>query len=550
MDRNLPKRAKAPLPILLTGAFFAIILILSVYASSGISVPLVSAQPALPLPTVSNDLPSTFSGVQGNPFDPFADGLVNQYPDSQTYPLDSYKVPTSPTQTLPDELLPLEEQQLLQEKSLVDFTAPETTINSIVDGNNVQLQERVTTTSNKVVLTIQGTDDVAVIGFQCVLDNLQQDPSICGTNPVVAENLQPGAHLFQISSVDPSGNIDTTPAVFSWSVAFSDQYFGGQQASQQLQQQQQPILPLQQLPILPFQEETVLSYQTNISPYVTVAPDPSNNNATNINENQQTLQPLLSQSFQTANPILVPPQYSTSYPSQTLDAQQSQQNLHLQQQPLQQSSQNISSLQQPPIDSSLLPFLTPSFDYSQLHQHQIATANKTGNIGSGQNQNLAPLEPQTQDNQPLQLSNASINSTRIPFSNDNNRSAITTDRETNSPFPTSSKQEASLGGPSQLPENTTSTLDSLRQLELSSIPPYSTSNITTNINPELSLQSTLNETSLTMAPLVEEAGEKIPNQYIVVLKNRLTLPSEVALKLKAEAHRFSISMKEYSMDLL
>ena len=176
--------------------------------------------------------------VYRNPFlDPITGGLINQYTDSQTYPYqDSYQVPTSPTQTLPDESLPLEEQQLLQENSLVDFTAPETTISSIVDGNNVQLQEGVTTTSNKVVLTIQGTDDVAVTGFQCVLDNLQQDPSICGTNPVVAENLQPGAHLFQISSVDSSGNIDTTPAVFSWSIAFSDQYLGGQQASQQLQQ--------------------------------------------------------------------------------------------------------------------------------------------------------------------------------------------------------------------------------------------------------------------------------------------------------------------------
>jgi glyoxylase-like metal-dependent hydrolase (beta-lactamase superfamily II) len=50
------------------------------------------------------------------------------------------------------------------------------------------------------------------------------------------------AHLFQISSVDSSGNIDTTPAVFSWSIAFLDQYFGGQQASQQLQLLQQPML--------------------------------------------------------------------------------------------------------------------------------------------------------------------------------------------------------------------------------------------------------------------------------------------------------------------
>ena len=223
------------------------------------------------------------------PFDPLAGNPLTQYPDSQNYPYqDPYQIPESPVQTLPGDLFPLEEQQLLsQENSIADVSTPETTINSVFDGNNVPLQEGITTTSNKIVLTIQGTDDSAVTGYQCVLDNIQQDPSVCSTNPVVAENLPPGAHLFQISSVDTAGNVDATPAIFGWNVAISDQYLGGQQMSQDVQQLLQPIVPSQQLPMLLLQEQTVLPYQTNISPYMTVVPNLSNSNATIINENLQ-----------------------------------------------------------------------------------------------------------------------------------------------------------------------------------------------------------------------------------------------------------------------
>jgi hypothetical protein len=271
---------------LLTTTFFAIILILSVFVSSGFSVPLISAQSTLPPPTVSDSLPPTSSDVQGNPFyDPITGGLINEYPDSQTYPYqDPYQVPTSPTQTLPDELLSLEEQQLLsQENSVVDANAPETTISSVLDGNNALLQEGVTTISNKIVFTIQGIDDSAVTSFQCILDNIQQDPSICSTNPVVAENLPSGAHLFQISSVDSTGNADATPAIFSWNVVVSDQYTDSQQRLQLFQQQQ---------PLLPLQGQSVPPYQTNTSPYMAAVPNPRNDNVTDIYENQQALQPL------------------------------------------------------------------------------------------------------------------------------------------------------------------------------------------------------------------------------------------------------------------
>jgi subtilisin family serine protease len=516
--------------------FFVVLLILSIIVSLGFSAPQASAQSSLPPSIVSGGSADSQSPI----LDPFTGGLINQYPAPQTHAhQDPYQIPYSPpTQTFPAELLSTGEQQLFQENSRVDVTVPETTISSVMDGNNVPIIEGGATTSNKVVLTVQGIDDIAATSFLCFLDNLQQDPSICSINPIVAENLQPGTHLFQISSVDSAGNVDATPAIFIWNVIVSDQSMANQQMPHQLQ-------PQQQLPILPLQEQSVLPYQINISPYSTVVPNSSNSNATTTtNENQQTLQPFPSQSFQTTNPIISSPQYSTTDSGQTHGAQQSQYQQNLQPPPLQQ--------QLPPIASSLTPFLPPSLDYSQMHQQQVSTANRsgTGNGGNGQIQNpsmsaevnQAGNLTSTLDNKfanipaasnveninskkqiPLQLSNTSISSLQTPFINDNNRSTTTTYRGTNSTFLTSDNQ-ASLDSPSRLLGNITGTLDNVSQLAL---PPNSTSNNRTNVDPELLLQSSSNET---IAPLLEGMGEKIPNQYIVVLKNRLT--SEVVAEAK------------------
>ena len=136
----------------------------------------------------------------------------------------------------------------------------------------------------------------------------------------------------------------------------------------------------------------MLPYQSNISPYMIVVPNPSNNNTTSVNENQQRLHLLPSQRFQAANPILVPHQYSITEPYQSsLDGQQ--------------YYGNISSLQQLPITSSLFPFQTPSSDSSQQqHRQQILTINDTTITDeSGESQNLSLLETQTQDNQIVEI---------------------------------------------------------------------------------------------------------------------------------------------------
>ena len=110
---------------------------------------------------------------------------LNQYLDSPAYQ-DPYQIPMLPTQTLPDYSLSLEERQLLpQENGVVDVdvTAPETTINSSLDGNNVPLQRGGAATSSTVLLNILGIDDKEVIDFQCVLDNSPQQPILCKYQP-------------------------------------------------------------------------------------------------------------------------------------------------------------------------------------------------------------------------------------------------------------------------------------------------------------------------------------------------------------------------------
>jgi hypothetical protein len=100
--------------------------------------------------------------------------------------------------------------------AIKDTTPPDTTIISVVDGNNAPIQNGASTQSNKIAFIIQGRDNVAVAGFQCSLDNAQA--SVC-TSPVVLSNLQPGAHILQVRAIDKAGNPDHTPISFSWNIA-------------------------------------------------------------------------------------------------------------------------------------------------------------------------------------------------------------------------------------------------------------------------------------------------------------------------------------------
>jgi subtilisin family serine protease len=378
MNKYVRERRKTSRGMLLATASFAITLILSVFVYSDLSIPRATAQSLQPDVANSDNFVDPYGNILQQQaqatFDPTNGGLVTQYPYSQLYPYqDPYQVesvdPLSPTQTLPTEEL------LVQENSLIDVTLPETNIVSVIDGNNASLQEGGITTSGIAVLTIQGTDDIAVTGLQCSLDNVQQDPLACGINPVVVENLQPGTHLFQISSVDSAGNIDASPAVFSWNVVSGDQVLANQEDPQQFLQPQLPqqlfLQPSQSTnnpqqpsqsnlmpPIVPIQNQSLAPFQ-NQSSIITSLPNSVKPYDQQFLQKQGVQQPQLT------------PQSSILYNSNN------------------NKNNNISS-------SSPFPPPSPSFQPSQLEQQiQLASNNNTN---TSQNQSLIHLGAQ-QDNQ-------------------------------------------------------------------------------------------------------------------------------------------------------
>ena len=104
-----------------------------------------------------------------------------------------------------------------------------TTITSAVDGNGNPVQNGISTTSTSIIFKVQatpGSNPIAgfpIAGFQCSLDN---GPfSACsGTfsnnmETITFNNLAVDQqHTFKVRAVDTKGNVDPTPATFSWTV--------------------------------------------------------------------------------------------------------------------------------------------------------------------------------------------------------------------------------------------------------------------------------------------------------------------------------------------
>lgn len=103
-----------------------------------------------------------------------------------------------------------------------DVIAPDTTINSAMDGNNNPVANGGTTLSNSITLTFSGTDDVTPLGsltFECSLDGAVF--TAC-TSPKNYSGLSFGAHTFQVRAIDQANNVDPTPAVFAWTITQPD----------------------------------------------------------------------------------------------------------------------------------------------------------------------------------------------------------------------------------------------------------------------------------------------------------------------------------------
>ena len=107
--------------------------------------------------------------------------------------------------------------KLTGDLSLMEATAePHTTIDSAVDGNSIVVLDGGSTISDSMTFTFSGTDDSGVASFECDIDI--GGFSACDS-PLDLTSLSNGFHNFMVRAIDNSGNTDSTPASFSWTIS-------------------------------------------------------------------------------------------------------------------------------------------------------------------------------------------------------------------------------------------------------------------------------------------------------------------------------------------
>ena len=98
-----------------------------------------------------------------------------------------------------------------------DNTLPDTTITSVVDGDNNAISNGDSTVSTGITFTFEGTDSIATgeeLAFECSLDGGSFESC---TSPKSYTNLDDGEeHNFQVRAIDMLGNVDPIPDSFTW----------------------------------------------------------------------------------------------------------------------------------------------------------------------------------------------------------------------------------------------------------------------------------------------------------------------------------------------
>jgi hypothetical protein len=99
----------------------------------------------------------------------------------------------------------------------VNTKPPNTTINSLIDGNKNIVTNNSDSRSNIVTIVFSAMDVVTNVDhFECSIDN--SDFVTC-TSPFTFPNLlSDGPHTFKVSAVDNSGHKDPSPALYTWTV--------------------------------------------------------------------------------------------------------------------------------------------------------------------------------------------------------------------------------------------------------------------------------------------------------------------------------------------
>jgi hypothetical protein len=123
----------------------------------------------------------------------------------------------------------LSDYTLVVPPSVSDSSPPDTTITSAIDsstglepqdGGSISL-------SNSIIFAFRATDDLDLAGYECSIDGL---PVFACSSPVIVDrNILQGTgiknggnnfgHTFQVSAIDISGKVDSTPSVFDWIAA-------------------------------------------------------------------------------------------------------------------------------------------------------------------------------------------------------------------------------------------------------------------------------------------------------------------------------------------
>jgi tripartite motif-containing protein 71 len=98
-----------------------------------------------------------------------------------------------------------------------DNNNPETIINFAVDGNGTFITNGGLTSSASITFDFKGSDNIGISGFLCSLDG--SNFSTC-TSPHSYTGLKSNiTHNFEVKSIDIAGNIDPTPAKFTWIIS-------------------------------------------------------------------------------------------------------------------------------------------------------------------------------------------------------------------------------------------------------------------------------------------------------------------------------------------
>jgi hypothetical protein len=99
----------------------------------------------------------------------------------------------------------------------VNTKPPNTTINSVIDGNKNIVTNNSDSRSNIVTIVFSAMDVVTNVDhFECSIDN--SDFVTCASPFTFPNLLSDGPHTFKVSAVDNSGHKDPSPALYTWTV--------------------------------------------------------------------------------------------------------------------------------------------------------------------------------------------------------------------------------------------------------------------------------------------------------------------------------------------